>query len=123
MALSKSLVSRFVKVTKTEKAPKKETFVYGKIDSHEEIEVNGEKQQKYYVKIDGSNTKTPVSRFTATVNIDERVIVMIKNHEAIITGNVSSASSTTSYVDEKIDTLGSISPEYINGLWSDYFKS
>lgn len=109
--LSSDLVSEFVKVTKGDTQAKKETFVYGKL-----VE-NPNDASKYYVQIDGSKTITPVARFTATVNPDERVIVMIKNHSAVITGNITTASATTQYVDDKINELNSIDPEFIAALW------
>lgn len=45
-----------------------------------------------YVKIDGTDTLTPVS-MAMDAEDGERVIVTIKNHSAIITGNISSPAS------------------------------
>lgn len=89
MALSSDLISQFVKVTNEEK-PSKETTVYGTI-----VEYNGGK----YVKLDGSELLTPIST-TADALAGERVTVMIKNHNALVTGNLSSPAARTDTVKE-----------------------
>ena len=110
MDLSNDLISQFVKVTKVE-TPKKEKTVYGTIV----IKTDG----KQYVKIDGSSTPepTPIDTTVDAANGD-RVIVMIKDHKAVVTGNISSPSArdsvlkkTTSKIDNydlivanKVDT-------------------
>lgn len=82
MALSSDLVSQFVQVTKPTNT-NTETTVYGTICiSH----------GKKYVKLDGSNLLTPIS-LTADAIEGERVTVMIKNHRAIVTGNISSPAA------------------------------
>ena len=88
MALSSDLISQFVKITKDETSDKKETIVYGTV--HKE-------DSSVFVKIDGSNVYTPVSTTSDTVE-GERVIVMIKDHKAVITGNASSPSTTSEEV-------------------------
>lgn len=92
MALSSDLISQFVQVTKEEKQSK-ETTVYGTI-----VEYNGGK----YVKLDGSDLLTPIS-MTADALDGERVTVMIKDHAALVTGNISSPSARTDTV-KKIDS-------------------
>lgn len=92
MALSSDLISQFVQVTKEEKQSK-ETTVYGTI-----VEYNGGK----YVKLDGSDLLTPIS-MTADALDGERVTVMIKDHTALVTGNISSPSARTDTV-KKIDS-------------------
>lgn len=89
MALSSDLISQVVQLTKKEKQSK-ETTVYGTI-----VEYNGRK----YVKLDGSELLTPIST-TADALSGERVTVMIKNHSAIVTGNLSSPSARTATVKE-----------------------
>lgn len=89
MALSNDLISQFVKVTKDEVEVKKEMTVYGTIVEHE---------GKKYVKLDGSDLLTPISS-TASVEADERVTVMIKNHTATVTGNMSSPSASVGAVE------------------------
>ena len=90
MALSSDLISQFVQVTKDEKQEKKETTVYGTI-----VEYNGNK----YVRLDGSELLTPIST-TADAIDGERVTVLIKNHSAIVTGNMSSPAARTDTVKE-----------------------
>ena len=89
MALSSDLISQFVQVTKDDKT-KKETTVYGTI-----VEYEGNK----YVKLDGSELLTPIS-LTADAIDGERVTVMIKNHNAIVTGNMSSPAARTDDVKD-----------------------
>ena len=83
MGLSMDLISQFVKVTNDSKKKNTETTVYGTI-----VKRDG----RTFVKIDGSDAETPVSSTTNTFD-GERVTVMIKNHAAIVTGNVSSPSA------------------------------
>ena len=90
MALSNDLISQFVKVTKDEVDTKKETTVYGTI-----VEKDGDK----YVKLDGSELLTPITSTTDAEN-NERVTVMIKDHGATVTGNISSPSARTETVKE-----------------------
>lgn len=95
MALTSDLISEFVKVTNDKEEPKKETIVYGTTVSYE---------GKTYVKIDGSDLLTPI---ITSVNTEpgERVTVMIKNHTATITGNISSPAART-------DDVTGINSEY-----------
>ena len=98
MDLSNDLISQFVKVTKVE-TPKKEKTVYGTIV----IKTDG----KQYVKIDGSSIlePTPIDTTVDAANGD-RVIVMIKDHKAVVTGNISSPSARDSVLKKttaKID--------------------
>lgn len=122
MNISNNVINQFVKNSNTSKT-KKESFVYGKL-GRKEVDKNG--KLKYYVIIDGSTIETPISHFTATVDPDERVIVMIKNRSAIITGNISSASASSSYVDaqieDKVGFIDSIGDAYIESLWEGYFN-
>lgn len=89
MALSSDLISQFVQVTKEDKT-NKETTVYGTI-----VKYNGDR----YVRLDGSELLTPIS-MTADALEGERVTVMIKNHTAIVTGNVTSPAARNSTVIE-----------------------
>lgn len=83
MALTSDLISEFVKVNRDEVEVKQASIVYGTIVVNE---------NKKYVKLDGSDLLTPVSATTEAEN-GERVTVMIKNHEATVTGNISSPSA------------------------------
>ena len=96
MGLSNDLVSQFVQITQGEKE-NKETTVYGTI-----VESNGGK----YVRLDGSDLLTPISLAADAIN-GERVTVMIKNHTAIVTGNISSPAARTDDVNEIRDTVSS----------------
>lgn len=98
MALSKNLISDFVKATTDNKKTAEETTLYGTI-----VEYNGSK----YVRLDGSDMLTP---YTATVaaKAGERVRVSVGKHSATVTGNVSSPAARTGDVEElgrKVDTF------------------
>lgn len=97
MALSNDIISQFVKITNDTTETKKESIVYGTIVNYE-----GTK----YVKIDGSDLLTPITS-TADSQDGERVTVMIKNHTATVTGNVSSPAARAADV---------------KGMGSDYQK-
>lgn len=83
MALSSDLIRRFVTATKDRDESKKETTVYGTI-----VESDGSQ----YVKLDGSELLTPISK-TSDARDGDRVTVLIKNHTAIVTGNLTSPSA------------------------------
>ena len=89
MSLSSDLISQFVKATKDEKKTKSEATVYGTITY----------DGRPYVKLDGSDLLTPIST-TTDVKDGERVTVMIKDHTATVTGNISSPSARTDDVKE-----------------------
>ena len=108
MALSNELISQFAKIAKNnDKKTKSEKIVYGTV-----VELNGSK----YVQIDGSELFTPIVS-TASVEPNERVTVMIKNHTAIVTGNLSNPSASSSEVDEFTDfTKKYLYHDPINGI-------
>ena len=88
MDLNSILVSEFAKITNDNKETVNEgATVYGT------YRVDGDSS---YVQIDGSDTRTPVAT-TASAKNGDRVTVLVKNHRAIITGNMTdpSASSET----------------------------
>lgn len=95
MALSNDLIMQFVKATKDNSKTKKESTAYGTIVEH-----NGSK----YVQLDGAETPTPISS-TTNVVVGERVTVMIKDHTAIVTGNLSSPSARTADVKDVVDEI------------------
>lgn len=95
MSLSSELISQFAKITKDEKKAKEETTVYGTIR-----EIDGTK----YVQLDGSELLTPISAVTNVSN-DERVTVLIKNHAAVVTGNMSSPSVRTGDIEDMTDEI------------------
>lgn len=99
MSVSVDLISQFAKLTKEDKKSKSESTVYG-----EAVEYNG----RMYVRIDGSELLTPVET-TADIANGERVTVLIKNHNATVTGNISSPSARTDDVkdiDAKVTEIG-----------------
>lgn len=103
MALSKDLTSMFAKeILKTSEPVKKQPeTLNGTV-----VEDGGVK----YVRLDGSDIVTPVTTTTAIKN-GERVTVMIKEHSAIVTGNLTDPSASGSSVDEmgnKIDHFDTI---------------
>lgn len=103
MSLSKKLISDFVKVTKsTDKVPNEAT-VYGTIVKDSGLT---------YVRLDGSDILTPVTT-TADTRQDERVTVLIKNHTATVTGNISSPAARTDDVQELGGNVSTIAEENV----------
>lgn len=97
MSVSSDLILELVKATKGPEKQKTETTVYGTIK-----EYNGSN----YVQLDGSELLTPISTTADTIP-GERVTVMIKNHTAIVTGNISSPAART----DDVKTTQSIAEE------------
>lgn len=87
MALSNDLISQFVKATKDTTKNITESIVYGTVQEDTSM-----------VLIDGSDVPTPVTT-SVVLNKDDRVTILLKNHEAIVTGN------TTSPAPRKDDVL------------------
>lgn len=98
MSLPVDLISQFAKATKDDKKTKSESTVYGTT-----VEYDG----KMYVRLDGSELLTPV---TTTTNMEpgERVTVLIKNHSATVTGNITSPSATSGDVSALDKALGEL---------------
>lgn len=99
MGLSVDIISQFAKITNDNKKSQTETTVYGTA-----VEYNG----SIYAKLDGSDRLTPVTT-TANVKPGDRVTVLIKNHSATVTGNVTSPSASSDDVtdlDDKVDGIG-----------------
>ena len=67
------------------------------------------------MQIDGSDTRTPVATTSEARNGD-RVTVLIKNHRAIITGNLTDPSTTVKSVEERIETGVGTIQETIDNL-------
>ena len=82
MNLSNDLISQFVKMTNDKVDKKNNKTSYGTA-----IEYDGE----MYVKIDGSDLLTPVET-TSNLHANDRVIVNIENHNAIVNGNITNPS-------------------------------
>lgn len=96
MSLSNELISQFVKTTKDDGSNKqKDSKLLGTI-----VEYGGDK----YVRLDGSDLLTPIST-TTDVSNDERVTVEIKNHSAIVTGNLTAPSAKKEDLDDAVDKI------------------
>lgn len=95
MALSDNIVSLFVNATNDKKEDNPESTLYGTT-----VYQNG----RMYVQLDGSSVLTPVST-TAATHSGERVMVMIKNHTATITGNLTSPSASQGDVADAINKI------------------
>lgn len=94
MALSQELLSQFAKLTNNE----------NKVDS---ISVKGTYKKINgieYVQLDGSDILTPVTS-TVEAETGERVTVTIKDHNATVTGNISSPSARTKSVEDLKDEV------------------
>ena len=99
MSLSYDLISEFVKITNDKKDDKKEGTVYATVVSGTEGK---------YVRIDGSDLLTPMDT-TTDIEDGERVTLMIKDHKAIVTGNVTTPSASTTKVDKVSESVNSVS--------------
>ena len=95
MALSSDLISQLVKATKPVETKPTEATVYGTVVNQE---------GDLYVQLDGSDVLTPV---TSTVKMEsgERVIVSIKNHTAVVTGNLTTQSASSKDVEDVVDEI------------------
>ena len=93
--LSNELLAQFAKITNDNKKDKKESTVYGTTVDH-----NG----SIYVRLDGSDLLTPILS-TADAKPNERVTVMIKNHTATITGNMTSPAARSGDVVDVTDKV------------------
>ena len=95
MGISHDIISEFVKITNDKKEKPKEETVYATI-----VQASDGK----YVKIDGSDLVTPTET-TTDIEEGERVTVLIKDHSAIITGNVTSPSASVNRVNGIVDVV------------------
>ena len=113
MALSYELISQFAKLATSNTKNNNGTTVYGYVGSDED--------NNKYVIPDGSNQKIPIDSTGATVTSVEngnRVSVLIKDHTAIVTGNISSPSATSGDIIAVLDTVQS-REAYIKNLIAD----
>ena len=105
MVLSDELISSFVEITKNDNKPKSESTLLGTVVKH---------GNKNYVKLDGSELLTPITS-TAMVESGDRVMVLIKDHSATITGNVTSPSvgeGVVQDVNNKVENMGNKITEF-----------
>lgn len=92
MQLPNDLINKFVKSTNDNRKETKESTAYGTVVKDD---------NSFYVKLDGSDQLTPIST-TSELQDGDRVIVMIKNHTATITGNLTSPSARSADISETI---------------------
>ena len=90
--LSRNIIKRYVQVASPEKITSNSETVYGTVVNEGET---------LYVKIDGSNILTPVSS-TIDIKANDRVLVLVKNHEATVIGSPSSPTARL----EELNNLG-----------------
>lgn len=109
MALSQDLVSQFAKLTNNNSKQKADTTVNGVYKT-----IDG----KEYVQIDGSDIWTPVTS-TVEAETGERVTVLLKDHTATVTGNISSPSARTKTVEnlkDEVDEHGNTIKQLDNSI-------
>lgn len=105
MGISADLAYEFAKITNDTTKDKGDTTVFGTI-----VEYGGKK----YVRIDGSDRMTPYTS-TTDVKLGERVTVLLKNHSATVTGNVSSPSARSDDLkgtNKKVEDISSQISEF-----------
>lgn len=90
MNLSQDLITAFAKITNDKKDKNTETILYGTTVIKDGIR---------YVQIDGSNVLTPVQS-TAVIRSGARVTIMLKDHQAIVTGNLTDPSASSGDVSD-----------------------
>lgn len=83
MDLSRNIIKRYVQVASPEKITSNSETVYGTVVNEGE---------ELFVKIDGSSILTPVSS-TIDIKANDRVLVLVKNHEATVIGSPSSPTA------------------------------
>ena len=107
MKLSDDLVAEFVKVTNNKSSDKENNTAYGTVVD------NGD---RLYVRLDGADegVLTPVVT-TSTIKAGDRVIVSIRNHSAVVTGNAKDPAASSSEVAHALMRINSIDDE-INGI-------
>lgn len=105
MGISADLAYEFAKITNDTTKDKGDTTVFGTI-----VEYGGKK----YVRIDGSDRMTPYTS-TTDVKLGERVTVLLKNHSATVTGNVTSPSARSDDLkdaNKKVEDISSQISEF-----------
>ena len=90
MNLSQDLITAFAKITNDKKDKNTETILYGTT-----VIQNGIR----YVQIDGSDVLTPVQS-TAVIRSGARVTIMLKDHQALVTGNLTDPSASSGDVSD-----------------------
>lgn len=88
MSLSNELISQFVKTINDEQTPQTKTDMQGT------VVYDG----RLYVRLDGSELLTPVTT-SVSVKDEDRVTVVIENHSATITKNMTDPSASSEVVE------------------------
>lgn len=91
MGLDSELIAQFAKIASEDTKPDTGKTVEGTASYY-----NG----KFYVKLDGSDQLTPIISSTAGMKDGDRVTVLIKDHMAKVTGNMSSPSAGQDDLDD-----------------------
>ena len=102
MILPSNIISDFVKATKDKPAQPRESVLYGTIQS-----------DTGYVQLDGSTVLTPIENKAVIAKAGDRVTVTIKDHKAIVTGNIASPAAREKDT-LKIDDLNAVNIEISN---------
>lgn len=103
MGLSNELIESFVRIANDDSNKKKaDTTVMGTVVKYND---------KDYVKLDGSELLTPVDSTIVSQNGD-RVMVLIKDHTATITGSTSSPSASNKDLNDTKTEIGSKISEF-----------
>ena len=102
MILPSNLISDFVKATKDKPAQPRESVLYGTIQS-----------DTGYVQLDGSTVLTPIENKAVIAKAGDRVTVTVKDHKAIVTGNIASPAAREKDT-LKIDDLNAVNIEISN---------
>lgn len=115
MSLSSELISQFAKVTNDKATPKKDSTVYGtikEIDGVNYLHIDGAYHE------DGSPIYMPLTS-TVSTQKENRVIVSIRNHMAVVTGNLSTPSTTEAHVTQVGTTITGQFTDSIRTLVTD----
>lgn len=121
MGLSHELVSQFAKVINNSKKQNTESIMYGTVKT----DANGAK----YIQLDGSDQLTPLSNdnqptldaATITAKEGDRVSVLIKDHNAVVMGNISTPAVNNDDVTTSIQNFDIAIGEQIQANRA-YFK-
>lgn len=109
MPLSQDLIQQFAKLSNEKPKQKTEKTVKGTYKT-----INGEE----FVQIDGSDIWTPVTS-TVEAETGERVTVLIKDHSATVTGNITSPSARNKTVENlknEVDEHGNTIKQLDNSI-------
>lgn len=103
MSLPNKVIADFCEVVVTEDAKPAGSTSYGYVKVVDNAT---------YVQLDGSEQLTPVNT-SVGIKDGDRVIVSIKNHEAVVTGNVTDISTSTSTVTTVAGRVADIEYNYV----------